>query len=48
MPKIREDFQTENLWSVEDVKSNFNCTDEMCTIVAMLSVPSVFVRPKDL
>jgi hypothetical protein len=29
LPKIREDFQTENLWSVEDVKSNFNCTDEM-------------------
>jgi pre-mRNA-splicing factor ATP-dependent RNA helicase DHX15/PRP43 len=27
---------------------DYNCTDEMCTIVAMLSVPSVFVRPKDL
>jgi hypothetical protein len=27
MPKIRNDYQTENLWSVEDVKSKFQCTD---------------------
>lgn len=28
LPKIRNDYQTENLWSVEDVKAIFNCTDE--------------------
>lgn len=28
LPTLREDYQTENLWCVEDVKSKFNCTDE--------------------
>ena len=26
--KFREDFQVENLWSVHDVKSLYDCTDE--------------------
>ena len=28
LPNIREDYQTENLWRVADVKSKFNCTDD--------------------
>lgn len=28
LPILREDYQTENLWCIEDVKSKFNCTDE--------------------
>ena len=28
LPNIREDYQTENLWCVDDVKSKFNCTDD--------------------
>ena len=28
LPKIREDYQTENLWCVEDVKSKFKCDDD--------------------
>lgn len=28
LPKIREDYQTENLWQVDDVKSMFACTDD--------------------
>jgi hypothetical protein len=28
LPKIREDYQTENLWCVEDVKSKFKCDND--------------------
>ena len=28
LPIPREDYQTENLWCVEDVKSKFKCTDD--------------------
>jgi len=28
LPTIREDYQIENLWCVEDVKSKFKCTDK--------------------
>jgi len=28
LPKIREDYQTENLWCIEDVKSKFKCDDD--------------------
>ena len=28
LPKIREDYQTSNLWSINDVKSNYKGTDE--------------------
>ena len=28
LPNIREDYQTENLWCVADVKSKFKCTDD--------------------
>ncbi len=28
LPKVRDDYQKENLWCVEDVKSKFNCTDD--------------------
>ena len=28
LPKIRNDYQKENLWCVEDVKSKFKCTDD--------------------
>jgi hypothetical protein len=28
LPKIREDYQTENLWHIEDVKSKFKCDDD--------------------
>jgi pre-mRNA-splicing factor ATP-dependent RNA helicase DHX15/PRP43 len=27
---------------------DYNIVDEMCTIVALLSVPSVFTRPKEM
>ena len=27
LPKVRDDYQKENLWCVEDVKSIFDCTD---------------------
>ena len=28
LPKLREDYQTENLWCIEDVQSRYECTDE--------------------
>jgi hypothetical protein len=28
LPKVREDYQTENLWSVNDVQAGYECTDE--------------------
>ena len=28
LPKIREDYQTQNLWCIEDVKSKFKCDDD--------------------
>ena len=28
LPKIRDDYQKENLWQVDDVKSKFKCTDD--------------------
>jgi len=28
LPKLRDDYQKENLWCVEDVKSFFKCTDD--------------------
>jgi hypothetical protein len=28
LPKIREDYQTEYLWCIEDVKSKFKCDDD--------------------
>ena len=28
LPKLRDDYQIENLWCVEDVKSRFKCTDD--------------------
>ena len=28
LPKIRDDYQKENLWCVEDVQSKFKCTKE--------------------
>ena len=28
LPKVREDYQTANLWSTIDVTSNYNCTEE--------------------
>jgi len=28
LPNIRNDYQTENLWCVADVKSKFDCTDD--------------------
>ena len=28
LPEIRNNYQKENLWCVEDVKSNFKCTDD--------------------
>lgn len=27
-PKMRDDYQTYNLWCVEDVQHNYDCTDE--------------------
>lgn len=27
MPTLREDYQTENLWQIEDVKTHYNCSD---------------------
>jgi len=29
------------------ISEQFKCTDEILTIVSMLSVPSIFFRPKD-
>lgn len=29
------------------ISEEFRCTDELLTIVSMLSVPSIFFRPKD-
>jgi pre-mRNA-splicing factor ATP-dependent RNA helicase DHX38/PRP16 len=29
------------------ISEKFNCTDEILTIVSMLSVPAIFFRPKD-
>jgi pre-mRNA-splicing factor ATP-dependent RNA helicase DHX38/PRP16 len=29
------------------LSESFNCTDELLTIVSMLSVPSIFFRPKN-
>jgi hypothetical protein len=28
LPTIRKDYQVENLWCVDDVKSKFKCTDD--------------------
>jgi len=28
LPKLKENYQTENLWCVEDVQGMFECTDE--------------------
>jgi hypothetical protein len=28
LPVIRDDYQTDNLWSIADVQSRFDCTDE--------------------
>lgn len=28
LPKIREDYQTQNLWCIEDVKSKFKSDDD--------------------
>lgn len=28
LPKIKTNYQTENLWSVEDVISNYECSDD--------------------
>ena len=28
LSKIREDYQTENLWCIEDVKTKFKCDDD--------------------
>lgn len=28
LPRMREDYQTENLWCVEDAQGMFECTDD--------------------
>lgn len=28
LPTLREDYQTEHLWCINDVQSKFDCTDE--------------------
>jgi len=28
LPRLREDYQTENLWCVADVQHTYDCTDE--------------------
>jgi len=33
LPTIRKDYQTKNLWSVKDVQSKFNCTDEAALLI---------------
>ncbi len=32
-PTLREDYQTENLWSIVDVTGNYDCNDEDAMIV---------------
>jgi hypothetical protein len=29
LPNLKEDYQTENLWCVEDVTGKYDCSDEM-------------------
>lgn len=33
LPKIREDYQTEKLWCIEDVKSKFKCDDDALEVL---------------
>ncbi|SED11667.1 hypothetical protein SAMN04489761_4323 [Tenacibaculum sp. MAR_2009_124] len=39
LPKICTEYQTENLWQIQDVQSKYNCTDEeaMETLEAALT-----------
>lgn len=38
---------TPNLSKMLLVSIDFNCSEEILTIVAMLSVPNIFYRPKE-